>query len=351
MTDPSALPRPPVLVLAGGNALGAFQAGAYQALYENGVLPDWIVGASIGAVNGALIVGNPVERRLEALQAFWSKAALPTGPGWGSAPAIFTELRRLYGQTQAMLFGSPAVFTPNYAGLMASEASAVGVYSLDPLRRSLERLVDFERLNRGDTRFSVVATDLETGAEVLFDTREGWIGPDHIVASSALLPEFRPVEIEGRLLGDGGLTSNQPLDVVWRERDRDGVCIAVDLFNPVSRRFNTVGEAMLRRNELFFTSQSRRILEAYEREDRLRDALRAALTLNPEDRRDTPDFQTARRALAERPPLKIVRLVWRSGEEVGNYLYDYSDVAVATRWKAGERAAAEALQAMADSQQ
>src|SRR4051794_14642841 len=85
MRDFSALPRPPVLVLAGGNALGAFQAGAYQALHENGLLPDWMIGASIGAVNGALIVGNPVERRLETLQAFWSKAALPTGLGWGSA--------------------------------------------------------------------------------------------------------------------------------------------------------------------------------------------------------------------------------------------------------------------------
>ncbi len=241
-----------------------------------------------------------------------------------------------------MIFGSPAVFTPNYPGMICNGASAVGFYDLDPLRRTLERLVDFELLNHSPLRFSVVAVDLETGDEVLFDTREGWIGPEHVTASCALIPEFRPLEIEGRLLGDGGLMANLPLNVVLRDPDRNGLCIAVDPFSSQGRRFTTIAEAAVRQRELMFASQSRWFLEAYEREDRLRSTFRAALDLIPDGLEDRPEVQAAR-AEAERPCPKIVRLVWGSGHEIGNGLYDYSDRAVVARWEAGERAAAAAL--------
>lgn len=344
MTQPFALPRPVALVLTGGNSLGAFQAGAYQGLHRAGIHPDWIVGSSIGAVNGALIAGNPVEQRIEALRSFWSQASLATVGGWAHGSAASGDLRRLSGQVRAMLLGNPAIFAPNAFGFLAGGARALGIYNLEPLRSSLDRLVDFDRLNRGDVRFSVVATDLETGAEALFDTSRQRIGPDHILASAALIPDFCPIEIEGRLLADGGLVANLPLHVVQRAPGRGGLCVAVDLFNPVPHRPANLGEAALRREELFFSSHSRWLLEETEREDRLLDMLRTVLTLVPEERRALPAFQAAQ-AAASQPPLEIVRLTCGSGDDVGNYLYDYSDVAVATRWQAGEQAAADACRA------
>lgn len=333
------------LVLAGGNALGAFEAGACRVLHDEGVRPHWIVGTSIGAVNGAIIAGNPIERRIEALRRFWSAAALP-GLGWsGDMVPWARAAQRLAGQMQALLFGSPAVFMPNYQAMVSNEPCAIGLYDLGRLRRSLAQFVDFDLLNRGGVRLTVVAVDLESGDEVLFDTRTGWIGPEHVVASGALLPEFRPVEIAGRLLGDGGLLSNLPIDIVRREPEHGRVCIAVDLFDGEGRPFATIGEAVMRRQELMFASQSRWLLEAYRREDELRNRLRAVLPLIPEELRQRPEVMAAS-SEAYRPEMNLVRLAWCPGNEIGIRSYDYSHRAVAVRWKAGERAAAEALSAL-----
>jgi NTE family protein len=346
MTARPAAPAPTALVLAGGNSLGAFQAGAYCALHDHGVRPDWIVGASIGAVNGAIIAGNPTERRAEALRTFWAEAAWPTG--WTACLGPWTAaLQRLAGQMQTVYFGTPAIFVPNFRGLAAGGMAAAGLYDLGPLRDTLERLVDFELLNRGDVRVTVVAVDLESGDEVLFDTRTGWVGPEHIMASGALIPEFRPIEIGGRILGDGGLIANLPIDVVWREPDGARLCIAVDLFSAHGSRFTTLAEATMRRQEFMFASQSRWMLEMYRRDVGLRRKLRAVLDLLPPDLRDRPEVQAALPE-AERPDMNLLRLVWGSGNEIGNRAYDYSDRAVALRWKAGALTAAEGLRALAD---
>jgi len=153
------------LVLAGGNALGAFEAGAYQTLHDHGLQPDWVVGTSIGAVNGAIIAGNPPERRTEALQAFWAKAAWPT-PGGGIAPnGLVQAMQRFAGQLQTASFGNSVMFVPSFLGIAANGAGTVGLYDLSPLRSTLEQLVDFDLLNTGAVRLTVVAVDLETGDE------------------------------------------------------------------------------------------------------------------------------------------------------------------------------------------
>jgi NTE family protein len=338
------------LVLAGGNALGAFEAGAYRMLSDEGVCPEWIVGSSIGAVNGAIIAGNPVEHRNEALRSFWSDAALP-GLGWpGALTPAADAAQRLPGQMQAMLFGTPAVFVPNYRGMIARQPSEIGLYDLSPLRPSLGNHVDFDLLNRGDVRLTVVAIDLESGEEVLFDTRTDRIGPEHIIASCALLPEFRPVEIGRRLLGDGGLVANLPLDVVRREPDEGRVCIAIDLFDGEGRPPATLGEAAVRRQELMFASQSRWFLEAYRREDEIRSRLRAVLDLIPDELRERPEVKTAV-SEAYRPVMPLIRLAWRPGYEIGIRPFDYSERAVAVRWTAGERTAAEALRAFSEGRE
>ena len=304
------------------------------------------VGTSIGAVNGAIIAGNPINRRNEALRRFWSEAAVP-GLGWvGDIVPWGGAAQRLVGQAQAMLFGSPAVFVPNYRSMIANEPRAIGLYDLSPLRRSLEKLVDFDLLNQGGVRLTVVTVDLESGDEVLFDTRTDRVGPEHIMAGGGLVPDFRPVEIGGRLLGDGGLLANLPVDVVRREPEDGRVCIAIDLFDGEGR-FTTIGEAACRRQELMFASQSRWLLEAYRREDEVRSRLRAVVDLIPERLRERPDVKAAL-SEAYRPEMNLVRLAWRPGNEIGNRAYDYSPRAIAVRWQAGEHTAAAALSAFRD---
>jgi NTE family protein len=332
------------LVLAGGNALGAFEAGAYQALHDAGLRPDWVVGSSIGAVNGAIIAGNPPERRTEALQAFWSKAACPTGGGYPH-DGLVRAMQRLAGQMQTASFGNQAMFVPNFTGLMANQMSAIGLYDLAPLRGTLEKLVDFDLLNTGLVRLTVVAVDLETGEEVLFDTRTDRLGPEHIMASNALIPDFRPVEIEGRLLGDGGLSANLPIDVVRRELDVDRLCVAVELFSSQRPPCTTFAEAVARRQELLFANQSRWFVEAHAREDQLRSALRAVTGLVPEALRDRPDVKAAL-AEADLPDMRLLTVAGDPNPEVGSWFYDYSEQTIRTRWQAGEAKARDALRSL-----
>lgn len=331
-------------MLGGGNSLGAFQAGACCVLHDENIRPEWIVGTSIGAVHAAIIAGNPIERRKDALRQFWSEAAVP-GLGWIGEMVPWGNLaQRLVGQFQASLFGSPAIFAPHPTGMIAYERGSVGLYQLSRLQRSLQRLVDFDLLNEGDVRVTLVSTDIESGDEVLFDTQSDRIGPEHVVASGALMPEFRPVEIGGRLLGDGGFVANLPIDVVRREPEEGRVCIAVDLFDGEGRRFATLTEAMIRRAELFFASQSRWFLEAYRREDEVRRRLREVMDLLPDELRERPEMAAAL-SEAYRPEMDLVRLAWCPGNEIGNRAYDYSPRAITLRWTAGERTAAAALSA------
>nr|WP_246215846.1 patatin-like phospholipase family protein [Microvirga makkahensis] len=342
-TGTSAVEGRLALVLAGGNALGAFEAGAYQALHDQGFQPDWVVGSSIGAVNGAIIAGNPPERRADALRTFWSKVSWPTGSG--SAPdGLVNVMQRLAGQMQTASFGNLAMFLPSPTGFMASEMKAIGLYDLAPLRDTLEHLVDFDLLNEGPVRLTMVAVDLETGDEVLFDTRSGRLGPEHIIASNALVPDFKPVEIDGRLLGDGGLSANLPIDVVRREPDGGRLCIAVELFSARRPPSTSFAEAVARRQELLFANQSRWFLEAHAREDRVRSALRVVAGLIPDEVRNRPEIKTAL-AEADRPDMRLVTIAGDPDPETGNWFYDYSEQAIRTRWQAGEAKARAALQA------
>jgi NTE family protein len=333
------------LVLAGGNALGAFEAGACGTLHDHGLQPDWVVGTSIGAVNGALIAGNPPERRTEALRAFWSKAALPAAGGGIAPNGLVQAMQRLAGQLQTASFGNSVMFVPSLTGMAASGTGTIGLYDLSPLRTTLEQLVDFDLLNTGPIRLTVVAVDLETGDEVLFDTKTDRLGPEHIMASNALLPDFRPIEIEGHLYGDGGLVSNLPVDVVRREPDEDRLCVAIELFSAPRQRCTTFAEAVARRQELLFVNQSRWFLEAYAREDRVRNTLRAVLDLVPKKLRDRPEVSAALME-AERPDMRLVTIGGDPGPEVGSWFYDYSEQAIMRRWDAGASKARDALPAL-----
>lgn len=258
------------LVLGGGNALGAYHLGACRALLSQGMEPDWIVGASIGAVTGAILLGNPPESRLEQLEQFWQQAAQPEP--WWVTPGSFGALRAGVNNgtaAAALLFGRPGLFAPRLPGLFSAIPGMPAAHSIAShraLAATIERLVDFDRLNSTGPRFSMVTLDVETGEEVWFDNRHDRIGPEHLLAATGLLPMFPPVDIGGRLLCDAGLANNLPVDRVFSEPlAGEHLCIAVDLFSSGSGRPETLDQSAVRAQDLVFSTQSRRTIAALER--------------------------------------------------------------------------------------
>jgi NTE family protein len=300
------------LILGGGNALGCYNAGAYEALDAAGERPDWIAGTSIGAVTAGLIAGNPPERRLEQLRAYWSEAAAPNWLPWQRAA-------QWMGALQTRLTGRPTMFhrrLPNLYG----RPERLGMYDVTPMRRRLEALIDFDRLNSGAVRLSVVAVDLETGAEVIFDTATMRITADHLLASAALIPDFPPVQIDGRWLVDGGLTANVPVDpVLGPEAAEDMVCFLVDLFPIDSPVPHDLAGMAMRQTDLMFACQTERSLRALAALD--------ATRLGPRPRVDV--VQTSYAAEASETLMKS---------------WDFSQAALSRRWNSGKADMNAALQ-------
>jgi len=305
------------LVLAGGNALGAYQAGVYQALHDAGIEPDWIVGTSAGAINGAVIAGNPPERRLERLSDLWRPGESESGWEWWGAAATW---RRTAEVTGTLLAGRPGLFAPAGSSLLSQPPA---IYDTGPLGRTLASLVDFELLNDGPTRYSANAVDLDSGEEVLFDSHEQTITADHIRASAAMPPAFPPVAIDGRLYVDGGLSANLALDPVLSDPGTaPTLCIAVDLLPQGGARPDSLGTMAARTQDLIFSSQSRRTIDRWQ--ERCADA--------------DSDNRT----------MTLVHLTYADQQpEVAGKAMDFSPASVRQRWNAGARDGSELVRWMA----
>ncbi len=297
------------LVLGGGNALGSYQAGAYDALHERGVAPDWIVGTSIGAVNGALIAGNPPDRRIAVLRDFWRPAA-----DGEATDRTWETMRRTAAVHWTTMAGRRGAFDP--IGPLGSwwrsdaAATAPALFDQAPLEDTLAQAVDWQRLNGGAPRYTALAVDLESGDDRPFDTLSATVTARHVRASGALPPAFPAVEIDGRLLGDGGLSQNLPLDPVLGEPGAPPtLCIALDLLPLHAARPTTLGETMGRAQDLALAIQSRRTIERWQQVFVL-EAPNAGVAL-------------ARRAYADQQL------------EVAGKALDFSPESVGRRWRAG----------------
>jgi len=224
-----------ILLLQGGGALGAYHAGVYEGLAEAGVIPTWLVGISIGAVNSAIIVGNPPERRLERLRTFWDRvtANIPVNPlPW--LEKVIPPLGRM-SIAHVATFGIPGFFTPRIPPPIFTgngTPDTLSFYETAPLRSTLEELVDFDLINRGTVRLSLGAVNVRTSESVYFDNRKTRIGPDHVLASGALPPGFPGVKIDGEYYWDGGIVSNSPLTYIFDEKPMTtALIILINLFN------------------------------------------------------------------------------------------------------------------------
>ena len=325
---------PSIVIFAGGIGLGVYEADAYSELHKRQALwPSWVAGSSIGAINAALIAGNAPADRIDRLRELWQSD--PQASAGLSTPSAFWRWEHLQNWTSAIrtrVAGRTGQFRPR---LRMPWESFGSMYDLAPLRSRLETLIDFDRLNSGETRLTVATTDLETGELVLFDTRRGEkIGIDHLMASCGFLPEFAPVEIGGRLLGDGGLSANAPIEALHlSEGERDMTCFVIDLYARDGSRPHDLESAMSRKNDLIFSNQTWLRLLAYQREQELRQQLSR---LSPQSKGPNG---TVLLYLSYRPHRE------EAGAERG---FDYSNRMLERRWETGAADMLAALAALQD---
>lgn len=332
-----------VLVLQGGGALGAYQAGVYQALHEHGLAPDWVVGTSIGAINAALLAGNRHEHRLQRIREFWDRMSQrdPYNPQWMTEAQRRQNIR--LSTLHAMVSGirgffRPRPFSPFGLGLQVP-AEQASFYDTEELAATLNELVDFDVLNSPEgMRLTVNALRVSTGGLVSFDSLDpGRITADHIRASGALPPGFAAVRIDGELYWDGGLYSNTPLQTVLDDTHRpvDTLCFMVDLWSAQGPEPDTFEEVQTRQKDVTFASRSQRHLDDYVKVRRLQQKLRELYASMP------PAQRTAQHArdlanLGCDTTLHVVRIPY-AGHDWHMPLKDinFSQGSVEWRWSQG----------------
>jgi NTE family protein len=335
-----------VLVLQGGGALGSYQAGAYQALCHCSFEPEWIAGISIGAVNAAIIAGNAPENRVQRLKEFWEMVSAPVP--W-SPIASDDGYRSLFNETSAAFiatFGVPGFFRPRFppAPLWPQGTpESQSYYDTTPLRATLERLVDFDRINALETRLSVGAVSVTTGNFKYFDNLEfkklgKKMGAEHIMASAALPPGFPSIEIEGEHFWDGGIASNTPLDYVLdAEVVNDLLIFQVDLFSARGPLPVSLLEAAEREKDIRYSSRTRMNTDKNKQVHNTRKALRELIGKLPDNLRNDPSVQILCEAAKENT-VTVVHLIYRSKNyESSSKDYDFSRIAMVEHWGAGER--------------
>ncbi len=340
--------RPPfeciALLLQGGGALGAYQAGVYQALAEANLHPDWVAGISIGAINAALIAGNPPEQRVDKLRAFW-ETVTQNPLGMPSIPALAATDERthfLINQTQVLgtlLFGAPGFFKPRlFTPLLFpfSNTETLSFCDVGALTSTLERLVDFDRINAGETRFSVGATNVKTGNFVYFDNETVKIRPAHVVASGSLPPGFPATEIDGEFYWDGGLVSNTPLQWVVDARPRkDTLAFQIDLWSARGELPHDLAHMNLRQTEIRYSSRTRAGTDQFRKVQGLIKATAKLLAKLPEALRQSPEAQLLAHEASEKV-YSIIQMIYRKKKYEGNSMdHEFSRQTMEDHWAAG----------------
>ena len=328
-----------VLVLQGGGALGAYQAGSYAALADAGFEPDWVTGVSIGAINATLIAGNPPGRRAERLHEFWQRATsrspwLP--PSWLDAMRPMFSGMSFLGTAS---FGIPGFFVPRaLPPALAPDGSpgALSWYDTSPLVDTLQELADFELINRRRTRLSLGAVDVRSGESVYFDNHHMTIRPEHVLASGALPPGFPPVRIDGQIYLDGGIASNSPLAYVLEQDFRmDALVFQVDVFSGAGPEPQNLQQVQERAKDIQFASKRRLNARRIQELEHLRGALHRLLQKLPPRLREDADVEELAR-VASRGALTLVHLINRRAAHSPEFKdADFSRATVQELWQAG----------------
>jgi NTE family protein len=324
-----------VLVLQGGGALGAYQAGVYQALMESGIEPDWVIGTSIGAINGALIAGNEPANRIPRLREFWDSVA---------RKSLFDQLwpAAIFGNSLAnlstLMSGVPGFFTPNLPAFWgpAFPLSIVSYYMTDPLKATLGRLVDFDCINRKRVRLSVGAVNVRSSEMRYFDSQTMPLSAAHIMASGALPPAFPAVSIDGESYWDGGIYSNTPMEVVLDDVPRrNSLIFSVNVWQPIGPYPTTIQQVMARHKDIQFASRGKSHVARQAQIHRLRHVVRELASRLPKELHADPVVQDLA-AYGCGTLMHLVRLLSpRLHGEDHTKDIDFTRSGIESRWKAG----------------
>jgi NTE family protein len=342
------------LLLQGGGALGAYQAGVYEALAETGLHPDWVVGISIGAINAAIIAGNAPERRVDRLREFWETITAPAMGFDAGVVGLFGQgeaARTLANKVSAAMVASagtpgffkPRLFNPWFHPPGAIEATSY--YDTRPLKATLERFVDFERVNanKKDTRLSLGAVNVRSGNLVYFDTGTHVIGPEHVMASGALPPGFPAIEIEGEQYWDGGLVSNTPLQWlvtntrVTGERLPDALVFQVDLWSARGEFPRNLAEVATRQKEIQYSSRTRAFTDFIKRVHKVEYSVATLLEQLPDEFKQSEEAKFLA-SVGQCHAYNLVHLIYRPrGYEGDSKDYEFSRLSMAEHWRSGHR--------------
>ncbi len=327
------------LVLQGGGALGAYQAGVFEALHEAGIEPDWVSGVSIGAINSALIAGNPPERRVERLREFWQR--ITSRRIWHYTPDgdVFRQMRNMASCYATTMLGQPGFFKPRlqnpWLSLPGAE-SATSYYDTAPLRDTLVELVDFDLLNDPARRFSVGAVNMLSGNFVYFDSRTTRIEPEHVMASGALPPGFPAVRIGTDYFWDGGLVSNTPLQHLLAQDDGlNSLVFQVDLFSARGPLPRSIQDVAARQKDILYSSRTRNTTDMHQRLMRWKKRAYNALLKVPEDQL-TAEEREMMVKLADQPAATILQLIYQQKSYEGDAKdYEFSSTSMKEHWQSG----------------
>ncbi len=327
------------LVLQGGGALGAYQAGVYQALHEAGIEPDWICGVSIGAINSAIIAGNPPERRLERLHTFWDR--ITSRKIWHYTPDgdIFRKARNFTSSFMTTVLGQPGFFAPHTTSPWFSPAgarTATSYYDTAPLRESLLELVDFERINSKRMRFAVGAVNVLSGNFIYFDNAHDEIIPEHIMASGALPPALPMVKVGTDHFWDGGIVSNTPLQHLLDQVDNlNSLVFQVDLFSARGVLPRDIHDVMARHKDIMYSSRTRYNTDMYRKTHNLRARLYKALSKIPNEQLSEEERQL-RDSNSALPSIAILQLIYQQKAYEGHAKdHEFSGTSMREHWMSG----------------
>ncbi len=342
------------LVLQGGGALGAYQAGVYEGLDRAGIRCNWIAGLSIGAINAALIAGNAPQERVDKLKTFWEMVCRPNTIGFSEALSgilqfaplhpLWREVSSFYSAALTTLQGQRGFFKPRFMPPWASQhehPEAASLYDVSDLKTTLEGFVDFDRINSGNTRLSLGAVNVATGNFRYFDShdmaREGKrMGPEHVMASSALPPAFAPVEIEGEYYWDGGVVSNTPLEFVLEYLPRrDTLAFQVDLWSARGHVPCNIPDVLERQKDIQYSSRTRRGTDQTKTRQGMRRAIERALRRLPAEMLQEPEFQELDEYSCTKV-FNIIQLIYQSKSFEQHFKdYEFSPRTMQAHWNAG----------------
>ena len=327
------------LIFQGGGALGAYQAGVYEALHEANIEPDWVTGVSIGAINAAIIAGNPREERLDKLRAFWHK--ITDRHVWAYTPDgdIYRRARNATSAMLTMTLGQPGFFKPHEINPWLNAAgakAATSFYDSAPLADTLRDYVDFSLINDGNTRFAVGAVNVQSGNFIYFDNRNEIIGPEHIMASGALPPALPMVKIGTDYYWDGGIVSNTPLQHLLDQDDlRNTLVFQVDLFSAQGLLPRDMADVLGRHKDIMYSSRTRYNTDMYQRLRMWKNHTYEALAKMP-DHLLNDDDRRLRDELADMPDITILHLIYQQKAYEGHAKdYDFSGTSMREHWQSG----------------